>query len=149
MASDNDDVGPPQARVALDHDHGLVARDLGIEKGNSPDQGISLLFARALEHFSLSVRRQRDHILEVELDFSSGQQVGEYFIGPEAGMREQLGAGIVEDLAIYDAPRAADGTVTSQPPVRFPAIYGDPLRSPLQVTVNADNQPCSLELKSR
>jgi hypothetical protein len=55
----------------------------------------------------------------------------------------------VEDLAIYDAPRAEDGTVTAMPPIRLPAIYADPLQSPLQVTVNAENQPCSLELKSQ
>ena len=38
---------------------------------------------------------------------------------------------IVEDLAIYSAPRDEDGTVTQLPRVRFPARFSDPLLSPL------------------
>jgi len=53
---------------------------------------------------------------------------------------------IVEDLAIYDAPRSEDGTLLEQPPVRFPANYSDPLRSPLSREVRVGEQTIELEL---
>lgn len=55
----------------------------------------------------------------------------------------------VEDLAIYDAPRAEDGTVLQMPATRFPAIYSDPLRTPLTATVSSDAPPISLKLFSK
>lgn len=42
---------------------------------------------------------------------------------------------IVEDWAIYSAPRAPDGTVMRLPPPRFPARFGDPLQTPLRQQV--------------
>jgi hypothetical protein len=57
---------------------------------------------------------------------------------------------IVEDMAIYKAPRSPDGTVTAMPPVRFPSRYTDPLRTPLQATVTAEEQQqITLPLRSR
>src|SRR5262245_61072740 len=52
----------------------------------------------------------------------------------------------VEDLAILSAPRSADGTVLQRPPVRFPADYSDPLRTPLQREVKAGTQTLDLDL---
>jgi len=55
---------------------------------------------------------------------------------------------IVEDLAIYQAPRAADGTVLTLPPVRFAAAYTDPLRSPLAHEVMPGEQTIDLDLEA-
>lgn len=52
----------------------------------------------------------------------------------------------VEDLAILSAPRSPDGTVLKRPPVRFPAHYSDPLRSPLEREVLAGSQVIDLDL---
>lgn len=56
---------------------------------------------------------------------------------------------MVEDLAIYDAPRADDGTILTMPAERFPKIYTDPIHTPLQATVRSEEQQVSLELVSR
>ncbi len=53
---------------------------------------------------------------------------------------------IVEDLAIYQAPRAPDGTVLSMPRARFAAHYSDPLRSPLAREVKPGEQTIDLDL---
>jgi hypothetical protein len=55
----------------------------------------------------------------------------------------------IEDLAIYEAPRAEEGEILSMPTVRFPKVYTDPIRTPLQVTVRDSEQRVSLELVSR
>lgn len=47
---------------------------------------------------------------------------------------------IVEDVAVYAAPRAPDGTVLRIPAPRFPARYGDPLQTPVQVQVRPEAQ---------
>lgn len=54
---------------------------------------------------------------------------------------------ILEDRAIYSAPRSPDGTVLAIPQKRFPAVYGDPARSPLRVIVEggADSQTVTIE----
>src|SRR5262249_30675321 len=39
---------------------------------------------------------------------------------------------VVEDLAVYQAPRATDGTVLRKPPARFSPRYSDPLHTPLR-----------------
>jgi len=54
---------------------------------------------------------------------------------------------VVEDLAIYQAPRAADGTVLALLPVRFAAAYADPLRSPLAHEVQSGEQTIDLDLE--
>jgi hypothetical protein len=51
---------------------------------------------------------------------------------------------LVEDLAIYSAPRSEDGTVLKRPPQRFAPAYSDLLQSPLSQEVKAG--PQSLEL---
>jgi hypothetical protein len=53
---------------------------------------------------------------------------------------------IVEDLAIYDAPRSPDGTLLARPPQRFAASYSDPLQSPLTHEVKPGLQSVELEL---
>jgi hypothetical protein len=53
---------------------------------------------------------------------------------------------VVEDLAIYSAPRSADGTVTRPPPERFPASLSDPLRTPLSRRVEAGAQAIDIDL---
>ncbi len=52
----------------------------------------------------------------------------------------------VEDLAVYQAPRADDGTVLAMPPARFAATYSDPLRSPLAREVKPGEQTIDLDL---
>ena len=53
---------------------------------------------------------------------------------------------IVEDLAIYSAPRDDEGSVTQMPPVRFPARFSDPLLSPIQREVKVGEQVIELDL---
>jgi hypothetical protein len=53
---------------------------------------------------------------------------------------------ILEDMAIYSAPRSADGTVLAHPPQRFLPAYADPLQTPLQVDVVAGSQSVPLDL---
>jgi hypothetical protein len=53
---------------------------------------------------------------------------------------------IIEDLSIQAAPRSPDGTVLKMPPVRFPAKYGDPLRTPLHQQVRSGAQSVELDL---
>jgi len=67
--------------------------------------------------------------------------------GQEAGARVGKHKVIVEDLAIYEAPRAADGTVLEMPAARFAAHYGDPLRSPLEIEVTGGAQTVNLDLQ--
>lgn len=53
---------------------------------------------------------------------------------------------IIEDLAIYQAPRSPDGTVLKRPPARFAASYSDPIETPLIVEVTAAAQAIDLDL---
>ena len=53
---------------------------------------------------------------------------------------------MVEDLAVYDAPRSADGTLLRKPPVRYPTRFGDPLQTPLKKLVRPGPQVIDLEL---
>jgi hypothetical protein len=53
---------------------------------------------------------------------------------------------IVEDLAIFDAPRTDDGTLLELPRTRFPERFSDLLRSPLSRSVRAGEQQLDLEL---
>lgn len=53
---------------------------------------------------------------------------------------------IVEDLAVYAAPRDADGTILEMPPLRFPRRFSDPLQSPILKEVMAGKQVIDLEL---
>src|SRR5262245_30220981 len=65
---------------------------------------------------------------------------GRYRVRADAG-RDGAPVGwhrvVAEDLAILNAPRAPDGTVTRKPPVRFPPRYGDPLQTPLRKEVQS------------
>src|SRR5262249_29577307 len=53
---------------------------------------------------------------------------------------------IVEDLAIYSAPRWPAGTVLRPPPARFSTKYRDPLRTPLRQVVRAGTQTVEVNL---
>jgi len=53
---------------------------------------------------------------------------------------------VVEDMAVYSAPRSPDGTGLRMPPARFPARYRDPLRTPLHQQVRAGPQSVELDL---
>jgi hypothetical protein len=55
---------------------------------------------------------------------------------------------IVEDLAIYQAPRSPDGTVLSIPRPRFAPAYSDPLHSPLTREVKLGHQTIDLDLEA-
>lgn len=52
----------------------------------------------------------------------------------------------IEDLAIYQASRRDDGTLLEETPSRFPGAYADPLHSPLQKEVKAENHTIDLDL---
>jgi hypothetical protein len=54
---------------------------------------------------------------------------------------------VVEDMAIYSAPRSPDGTVTKRPPVRFPPSLSDPLQTSLTRRVEPGAQTFDLELR--
>jgi hypothetical protein len=54
-----------------------------------------------------------------------------------------------EDLAEYEAPRSADGTVLKRPPVRVPPRYLDPLQSPVRQEVRAGPQVVDLDVSQR
>ncbi len=74
---------------------------------------------------------------------------GKYRLRGEDG-RDGAAAGsyrvVVEDLAIYSAPRDADGTLLRRPPERFPSRFGDALRTPLRREVRAGEQTLDIEL---
>jgi hypothetical protein len=56
---------------------------------------------------------------------------------------------ILEDLAILDAPRSADGTVTKLPPIRLPTILTNPITSTLRATVADGQEPILIDVKLR
>jgi hypothetical protein len=64
--------------------------------------------------------------------------------------REGAAAGahrvVIEDLAVYAAPRQPDGTLLHKPAVRFPIQYSDPLRTPLRKQVRPGPQVIDLDL---
>jgi hypothetical protein len=55
---------------------------------------------------------------------------------------------VVEDLSIYSAPRGPEGMVLRKPPLRFPADYGDPLKTPLRKEVRPGPQTIDLDLSA-
>jgi hypothetical protein len=55
---------------------------------------------------------------------------------------------VLEDLATYAVPREADGTLTRKPPVRFPARFGDLLKTPFRRQVQPSTQTLDLDLSS-
>jgi hypothetical protein len=55
----------------------------------------------------------------------------------------------IEDLAWYDAPRDVEGSVIKLPKRRFPAIYSDPLQTPLRVTIQPNSQQVELQMSVR
>jgi hypothetical protein len=56
---------------------------------------------------------------------------------------------ILEDLAILDAPRSEDGTVTKLPPIRFPASFANPITSTLRATVTDGREPILIKVETR
>jgi hypothetical protein len=55
---------------------------------------------------------------------------------------------VLEDLAAYAVPRETDGTLTRKPPVRFPARFGDLLKTPLRRQVQPGAQTVDLDLSN-
>lgn len=53
---------------------------------------------------------------------------------------------IVEDLAVYQAPRTEDGTLLEEAPTRFSPAYANPLETPLHKEVSAGSQVIDLDL---
>jgi hypothetical protein len=53
---------------------------------------------------------------------------------------------VIEDLAVYAAPRQPDGTLLRKPAPRFPPQYSDPLRTPLRKQVHPGPQVIDLDL---
>lgn len=53
---------------------------------------------------------------------------------------------VIEDLAIYSAPRSADGTLLAKPPVRFSPQLAAPLQTPLRREVKAGAQTIDFDL---
>jgi hypothetical protein len=56
---------------------------------------------------------------------------------------------VIEDLAVYAAPRSPDGTLLRKPAPRFAAHYTDPLRTPLRRDVHAGAQTVDLDLSDK
>lgn len=56
---------------------------------------------------------------------------------------------ILEDLAILDAPRSENGTVTKMPTVRFPDRYKSIVSSSLKAEINAGPNDLKLEIQSK
>ncbi len=56
---------------------------------------------------------------------------------------------VLQDMAIYDAPRDAEGTVVKHPPRRFPTIFERPETTPLKAHVLAGVQTIHFEIPSR
>lgn len=56
---------------------------------------------------------------------------------------------VLKDMAIYDAPRDADGTVLKHPPRRFPAIYEHVETTPLKAQIAAGDQTIDFDIPSR
>lgn len=54
---------------------------------------------------------------------------------------------VIEDLAIYAAPRSSDGTLLAKPPIRFASEMTDPLRTPLRREVKEGPQTIDLDLE--
>jgi hypothetical protein len=76
---------------------------------------------------------------------------GKFHLKSEDG-RDSVLAGsyrvMVEDLAVYDAPRSPDGTLLSPPARRFPDAYTDAIRTPLRRKVQAGSQTEEIDLKA-
>ncbi len=53
---------------------------------------------------------------------------------------------LVVDMTVYSMPRSGDGTLQRKPPTRFPAIYSDPLKTPLRKEVQPGRQAIPLDL---
>jgi hypothetical protein len=53
---------------------------------------------------------------------------------------------VIEDLAIYSAPRTSDGTLLAKPPVRFSPQLAAPLQTPLRREVKAGAQTIDFDL---
>ncbi len=54
---------------------------------------------------------------------------------------------IIQDMAIYSAPRSLDGTITEFPAPRVPSAYHDLLTTPLIKTVDKGKQVIDIDLK--
>lgn len=66
-------------------------------------------------------------------DQRSGAPVGEHRV-------------IIQDMAIYSAPRSPDGTVIKKPPTRIPSVYSDVLTTPLVRQVDHGKQTIDIDL---
>ncbi len=53
---------------------------------------------------------------------------------------------IVQDMAIYSAPRSPDGTVIQLPPTRIPPVYQDVLTTPIVQQVDEGKQTIDFDL---
>ncbi len=53
---------------------------------------------------------------------------------------------IVEDLAVYAAPRKPDGTLLTKPPVRFSSKYQKILESPVRQEIHPGAQQIDIDL---
>ncbi|HLN31659.1 MAG TPA: hypothetical protein VK395_28215 [Gemmataceae bacterium] len=66
-------------------------------------------------------------------DNESGVIVGHYSV-------------IVEDMAVYSAPRARDGTVLKRPPARFSPKFRDLRQTPLHEEIHVGTQKIEIDL---
>ncbi|HEV8061367.1 MAG TPA: hypothetical protein VGP68_15925 [Gemmataceae bacterium] len=53
---------------------------------------------------------------------------------------------IVEDLALYTAPRSPNGTLIKKPPARYPSKYQKLLESPLRQEIHPGAQTIDIDL---
>ncbi len=53
---------------------------------------------------------------------------------------------VIQDMAIYSAPRSSDGTVLKKPPVRIPPVYGEVLTTPIVKRVEQEKQTIDFDL---
>lgn len=109
-----------------------------LRQGEQPLEGVVVTFVPDAEANAGAVRAsgvadaQGRFRLQAE-DQRDGVVVGPYRV-------------ILEDLAIFSAPRSSDGTVLELPAERLPSHYGDPLRTPLQHNVVAGRQTVEFDV---
>ena len=121
--------------------------------------------AAKLEHGQVTgiVRRGKQPLENVKVVFVPTDQRGEK-IGRSEGITDAQGrfqlqneddddgpvAGlytvIVEDMALFTAPRSPDGTLLKRPPARIPDKYRSLLNSPLHKEIHAGSQEIDIDL---
>jgi hypothetical protein len=110
-----------------------------VRAGGQPLDNVLITFVPAKDGEHAAIRSMAVTDAEGRYRLKTEQQLDGALVGPHKV--------IIEDLAIYQAKRSPDGTVTDIPPERFGPRYSDPLRSPLSHDVQPGQQTIDLELQ--